>query len=203
MLWQRLVLLVLAGLALSVGPSYAAEKEERANVEKWQSSAAWRTYKAAYHQARITKSTRELGKLERECDATEESLTRAFAGHPDLAHELREALSWRILHRSRALNQPRGKRPPRWRENLEESLETLVHESNALQGLRALGADDPWIGDELGAAIRFSCEVVGVRAADLEDNEPDAPTTKPLVTKAREAVAKAQGLVPAATGNAK
>jgi len=189
-----LALLVPVGVGQPLGLSHGAEGNAR--MGNWESSAAWRNFKAAYALAHVTNSVRVLAKLDRELDANELALERAFAQRPQLARELEAALSWRILHRSRALSPPRGKRLGRWRDNLAESVETLVHESNALRALRELGATDLWIDSELGAAVAFSREVLKTRAASLERNEPNEPTTAPLVAKARQAIANAQDLLP-------
>jgi len=184
---------------VQVGPlplSHGAEKEGSTKMNNWQTSAAWRKYKAAYTLARVTKSVRVLAKLERELDSSRAALERAFARRPEIASELWDALSARIEDSADALRKRLGKRLPHWRRDLEKSLEALVHESNALRGLRELGAQDSWIDNELGPSVKSLCEGTSHQAILLERYEPNEPTTAPLVAKARQAIANAQDLLP-------
>jgi hypothetical protein len=187
-------LLVLVGVGQPLGLSHGAEGN--AKMRNWETSAAWRKFKAVYTLAHVTNSVRELAKLERELDANEDALGRAFGQHFGIAQDLYAALSAHISDRTNALRPPRGKRLAHWREGLVRVLETFVHESNALRALRDLGAQDPWIDKELGASVKVFCVAVSEGIVLLERYEPNEPTTAPLVAKAREAIASAQDLLP-------
>jgi hypothetical protein len=187
-----LALLVLVGTGQPLGLSHGAEGN--AKMRNWESSAAWRKFKAAYSLARTTNSVRVLAKLEREIDANQVDLERAFSQRPEIASFLWAALSARIRDGADALRNPRGKRLPHWREGLEMALETFVRESIALRSLRELGARDPWIDNELGASVKVLRDAVSQRIVLLQENEPNEPTTAPLVAKARQAIASAQDL---------
>jgi len=189
-----LALLVLVGVGQPLGLSHGAEGN--AKMRNWESSAAWRKFKAVYSLARTTNSVRELAKLERELDVSEVALGRAFGQQFGIAQDLYAALSEHISNRTYALRPPRGKRLAHWRDGLAKALETFVHESNALRALRELGARDPWIDNELSASVRVLYAAVGEGIVVLETEEPNEPTTAPLVAKARQAIASAQDLLP-------
>ena len=142
-------------------------------------------------QARQSKA-----KLDRELDSNEDALGRALGPHFGIAQDLYAALSAHISDRTYALRPPRGKRLAHWRDGLAKALETFVHESNALRALRDLGARDPWIDNELGASVSVLYAAVGEGIVVLETEEPNEPTTAPLVAKARQAIANAQDLFP-------
>jgi hypothetical protein len=190
-----LTTLVLSQLALACQPAWGAERQAEVTMNDWQKSAAWRKYKTAYGKACTSNSLRVLTRLEHDLGVNEAAFDRTMAGHPKLASELWSALSARIRDGLDGLRNPPGKRTPRWNDFLVKTLNVFLHESNALRELRAIGAKDPWVDDELANSVLSMRDALEQRSAELERFEPTDPTTQPLVARAREAIAQSKDLL--------
>jgi hypothetical protein len=188
-----LALAILTCVALSPEITSGAEKEGSVQMKDWQVSTAWRKYKEAYSRASKSNSVRELEKLQRGLDATGAALAQALGKRGSVAADLEAILSTLIEDRSRAINPPRGKRTDQRLDDLARATDLIVRQSNAIRGLRELGATDRWIEQELEPSLESLCDAVARLGDSLEQEKLDDPSTAPLVAKARDAIAKARG----------
>ncbi|WP_437723765.1 hypothetical protein [Sorangium sp. So ce861] len=157
-------------------------------------STIWSEFKDYYAAFDGVDSIARLEALSDRIAAWDDSLTTLFPGEAELAENLGALLDERAKARRRALHKPRGRRPrPDRSADLKSSIGRLVVEHRALQGLRRLGADDPWAEDTLKPAVELSIAVVETRIELLAREKPSSP----LLGEARRAVASARaGLAP-------
>ncbi len=189
------------GLALAVPPGKGAPKPS------WQTSSAWRKYKAYWHDLSTLKTLKSVQAMAAQVQKLD--LSKTFHDG-DLRQSLHASLQERVDARMEAVQGSGDKAPtPDWKKELAASVAILGHQVGALTGLRKLDVGDPWIDQTLVPEINISCQFVESQVTSVEEEpaarakgwggggkeEPLDAQTKTLVASARAEVLRARALI--------
>jgi hypothetical protein len=188
---MRLTLFTVAVAFLCVLPPAALASSKKGDPMSWKNSTIWSKYKAFWKEIPEAKSPTKLKALSEAAAGL--SLTSVFLGSAELTTNLHASLSDRVEARSQILNRsfwkgdkPIGEKrfPYDPSEELARSVQMLVHDADALRGLRELKVMDPWVNEVLAPAVERGCQIVEAQLASGGDQ-----------AEARAAVGNARALL--------
>jgi hypothetical protein len=185
------LLLLLAGSAQATAPARPVPEEKP--MPRWDKSELWKQYKRYYTQLGEAKTLAAVEALSEEISRWDAGLARLLPGAPTLVEDLRGVLQERIRKQLRIVQAPRG-RPPRRDvpKELTLSLKRLKREYGALQGLRALEGNEPWLNETLLPDLQHTRAVVASLVGDLEKDSTREPRTDALLRESQALLAELQ-----------
>ncbi len=158
----------------------------------WESSSAWRDFKASYEAIAEAASRAAVEKAKARGRGAVDALARALTP-PAATAALANLLESRVHARLAALPRsgpPRREPPPDPRRELSESLGRVDAAYEALRALREMGGTDRWIDDRLGRDLGAD-----VRAADRAARRAGGLAGSPESAAARERLRAVRALL--------